>query len=454
MAYLMPEICCQPGDTEQFKSLCCQPTKQHLDTWLLDQKIGFKTTSQGFDPCAISLTPWRIKQRSFLHLQNISRAVARTLVAASQDQQFLIDALADYHEENTLLQEFKRYLIRKPVTKAMPLTMSRQDFFLDIQGHWKLVESNAIAAGMGPFSEALQNLQSMYNPALKFATNPATQLQAKALFEAAQQLSQKTPPTIVFLVDPNEDNVFDQAKLAEQLRVLGARVFILDLIQAQARFTSRDSNLILDNQFRVDCIYFRTGYNLADYHQKRQNLTSFRYWFEQHKLVVAPSIAMQVASSKWLQMKLSETSVNRLVDKFGLSHFEATLANQAFNTDHRLIQDASQIKRYLESKHWILKTQNEGGGSIRDTLEYFDEQLKISPALLMKKIHSQLRKEKQVYYAERQLKTYLNTISELGIFNLGENLNYGGYLLRTKPSHQLETGIHQGGGLLDCLVLQ
>lgn len=448
--------CCPFFSSVAFGSLCCRPNKDYVNDWLAQQRLGFAHQEKSFSPCPVSLTPWKISGRLFANVRLTSKAIARLLVKVSEQNSFLNQSLADYQEQDTLLQEFKQYLLSKPKTRATPLTITRQDFLLDQDAQWKLVESNAIAAGMGPFSETLQQLQHIFNPAEKFAENPATYLQAKALVDSARQLNNRLHPTIIFLIDANEDNIHDQARLINQIEQLGATVEKLSLIEANTRLTSKDKQLVLDKQSVVDCIYFRTGYNLKDYLINNKNLLSLRYWFEQHDLVVAPSIAMQVASSKWLQMKLAQQTPSQLKTNFKLTREESELCFNALNLDYQVTQDLPQIKALLDSQHWILKTQSEGGGNVQNEIDISSlnlQNLQNAPYLLMQKIESRIRTEKMVYYTNGQLKQLAKTISEIGIFNLGENLEYGGYLLRSKPYHQLEAGVHHGGGLLDCVAL-
>lgn len=448
--------CCPFFSSVAFGSLCCRPNTDYVNDWLAQQKLGFAHQEKSFTACPVSLTPWKIPARLFTNVQLTSKAIARLLVKVSEQYSFLNQSLVDYQEQETLLQEFKQYLGNNPKIRATPLTITRQDFLLDQDAQWKLVESNAIAAGMGPFSETLQLLQHIFNPAENFAENPATYLQAKALVDSARQLNNQLHPMIIFLTETNEDNIYDQARLINQIEQLGASVKKLSLVEANARLTSQNKQLVLDNHAIVDCIYFRTGYNLQDYLVNNKNLLSLRYWFEQHNLVVAPSIAMQVASSKWLQMKLAQQSPSQLKASFNLTDEESVLCFNALNMNYQVTQDLSQIKALLNSKRWILKTQSEGGGNVQNEIDVSSHNLQDlhnAPHLLMQKIESQVRTEKMVYYTDHQLKQLPKAISEIGIFNLGEKLEYGGYLLRSKPYHQLEAGVHHGGGLLDCVAL-
>jgi len=133
---------------------------------------------------------------------------------------------------------------------------------------------------------------------------------------------------------------------------------------------------------------------------------------------------------------------------------QATLASNALASQYREADNKQQIKDLLATGQWILKTQNEGGGNV------FDEHSNLAEIdtekehyLLMEKINVQPRQDAVDTLNKQQLVQQDAVISELGIFTVGDDHDYGGYLLRSKAETVLEAGVHKGWGFLDSVAL-
>ncbi|WP_196140336.1 hypothetical protein [Aliikangiella sp. G2MR2-5] len=424
-------------------------------------RLGLAKNNQHFTPCALSLTPWELSERAFERAKNTAQALSRLLEKISQNSLFLSRTLSDFNDTSSLLFAFKKMHSKVDVTEtvATGVNLSRFDFLLDNNNQWRLVESNTIAAGMGPFSEKLSDLlvASGHIGARKIIKNNAICTQSRLLFQEAKKYSRDANPNIVFVVEANEDNRFDQAYLSNALKALGANVYYRTLKSIANKSISSDGRLYLKEGTGIDLIYFRTGYNLADYNIDNEQsgvLIEARNWIEQHHLAVCPSIAHQMASSKWIQLNLSEMNAQQLSTQFGLNRLDSEFARTALATQHKKIESNEQVQSLLKNGDWILKSQLEGGGTLLDSLEQPQAQkINLNSYFLMQKIHTQPRKLANVL-KEDTVDNITNVTSELGIFMLGNQHNFGGYLVRSKPSTQLETGVHRGGGFLDSLVFK
>ena len=445
------------------------PPAKIIAQWVEAERLGLKSETNNISPCAISLKPWQLSQNQFKDAVNTASSLSRLFNKVAQDKAFLINSLADFNDPLSLINALKTSLVSEQ-TQAINLNLSRQDLLLDNKGNWRLVESNSIAAGMGPFSEALINIQSKLslNHALEFAPNPATRKLAKAMYSAAKEVSGCRTPNIVFVVDNDEDNIYDHQRVANELNRFGAKVFRRSFKELSVQLSSKNERLQLQNKNLVDCLYFRSGYNLDDYVLKSGSSTSsdkdskshsfrklieLRQWIEKHQVVVAPSIAFQLSTSKWVQMKLARFSANQLKTQFKLTPGQAKLAQSSLASGYVIAKNHAQICSKLATNNWILKTQNEGGGNVFNrcsNLPPFD--FEKDQLILMEKIESVARKD-ILSLTRNKIKQYELVISELGIFTLGEQGQYGGYLLRSKPNEQLETGVHKAGGFLDCLAI-
>lgn len=412
-----------------------------------------------FSACSISITPWQISENAYLSALATAQALSALFRKVSCHHQFLTQALDDFVDESSLIFQLKANLLNRDKQLATGLNLSRQDLLLDKTQQWRLVESNSIAAGMGPFCEALREIQTSYleNPDSIFPQNPATGQIAKHLYDAAFKRFRNPQPLIIFVVTANEDNIHDQNKIAVALTNLGAQVVRKTLEQLSKELISNNQKQLLLEHKPVDCFYFRTGYNLSDYKSLKDNFSDFlnlRFWIEQHQVVVAPSCNQQLATSKWVQMKLSFLSVMQLAQLFDLKQAQAELAVKALNLKYIIPESLDEIDQYLTTGDWILKTQNEGGGNVADKNALkLTEQQPDAQFMLMQKIDTVIREDGLIAFSHNQFKKIPKAISEFGILTVGEKDQYGGYLLRSKSADQLETGVHQAGGVLDTLMI-
>ncbi len=432
--------------------------QSQLRELIREKKLGLTSDKDKFSHCSQSLSPWNLPEYQFQRVKNTASAISQLFNEASEDHSFLLENLADYQSSTGLLSQLKQIFIDTPKVTATHYNFSRQDFLLDKNHQWRLVESNSIAAGMGPFNETVIEIQKQLtnNQSINFADSPAISLQSNALVQVASKLRNHTNPLIIFVVEKNEDNIHDQMMLAEGIKHSGGRVQFRTLADLKKELVSEAGQIILKDYGLVDLIYYRTGYNLDDYIDEKgrfEKLLQLRAWIEQHQVVVSPSINHQISTSKWIQMKLSERSIAELSSRFHLTQHQATMAAIALDSQFLLPQSAEDIQSKLSSGQWILKSQNEGGGNVYDdSSDFNDYAAKGMDYILMKKINSIHRNEEVAVIQDNQLRTINSLVSELGIFTLGSEYQYGGYLLRSKHNNSLEAGVHKGGGLLDTIA--
>ena len=449
--------------TPPINKLTCKsadPLKLNLHQKFYQHKLGLLKNGT-FQPCSASLTPWVLPHDTFKHAVNTARALSQLFFNVSQHHQFLENALADFKVPTSLLAQLAKTLERQP--RARALNLSRQDLLADKNGDWRLVESNSIAAGMGPFCESLNHLldsdklfaQKKWENTTGFIDNPATQSLALTLFQNAQLIHGTGEPLIIFVVQADEDNIYDQLKLSRALQHLGARVIRRTFAELSGELKSFNNALIHPQLGRIDAIYLRTGYNLADYldEQSAKRFLNFRHWLEQHDLLVAPSISHQLATSKWVQMKLSQLEPSTRAQLFKLSTQQSHLVSDALNVKYKLPQHYNEAAFYLNSGQWILKSQNEGGGNVIDNPKHLTRDIQMDEYLLMERIDAAQRQTSTCVFQQGDIRCFTKVTSELGVFTLGDKHEYGGYLLRSKPAEQLEVGVHQAGGFLDTIRL-
>jgi len=506
---------------------------QHLQQGLLKQQLGLQSRD-GFMPVPVSLTPWRLNASQFALVQQLAQTLGQLQARASQQLDWLLDATAELANSATIPGQIWRTLQslrsagskvnqqlavnaglaahQEASTTQQPATqpdrnvpLNRHDFILDTQQQWRWVESNPIAAGMGPLNERylalLQqhlavsdagntnkagNTAASSNCTGSFADNPAIGQQARLLAEAAtanathaftqkannaslsgtaasgmalagmavSDIALNQHPLLLIVVDADEDNIFDQQLLCAAVQAHGVqvqRVTVAELLTAE--FTA-GHQLHWRGQ-RVDLLYWRTGYNPAA--ALDDTYWQFRRQLEQTLVSQCPTLAGQLVGSKWFQHQLTQqllTAPALLAQQFDMplsairQLSAAVLPSVAVST---LAMSAATA--LIEQGYWY-KTQQEGGGNVaRGT----DALAKLKTAdtadLLMAPIDAQIRPE-TLYSLRHGSPQHANAhITELGIFSVATKANYGGYLCRTKPANSHEGGVHRGTAVLDTVYL-
>lgn len=425
----------------------------HYPQLLQQQQLGLQDQDGQFRAVPVSLTPWRLSRELWQQVLNYSQLLSRLLWAVSRDMSWMTSQLSSLTTANLLSELIALPQAFSQISQAVPIM--RHDFLLDCHGQWRWVESNTIAAGMGPLNQQLVQLLSRDYPRL--APNPAISEQAVALYQAAMALRQRfqgNSVVIVFVVEPEEDNIFDQQLLQRALQDYGAKVLRLTLYQLTQTRVNSFNRLQLGGGDEVDLLYYRTGYNRSDYNSTAE--LNLRSKFQQVALVQCPDLPLQLAGSKWIQAGLSQLllSCDPLLLRWGLNHTGIKQLRKVVMPLIPLSQlQPAKVQAYINNG-WILKSQHEGGGSVwcgadaRKQLSKLDDSL-----VLMAPVDSYIRTETVQLLRHGSLFSQQATVSELGIFSVGTNHHYGGYLLRSKAAGQLAGGIHRGGAVLDTVII-
>ena len=432
---------------------CITAEPKQLQAQLQQLQLGLLDANQQFQPAPVSLTPWQLSPQQWQQAQQLSQLLGRLLLAASQDRQWLQQALQGLPATNL----FSRLAaLPQALNPALPpVPVMRHDMMLDNSGQWRWVESNTIAAGMGPLNQQLGRLPALAYQQL--AANPA--LQQQALFAAATALRQQydsAMPVIVFVIEPAEDNLFDQQLLQQALQQLGARVQRLTLQQLTLAQLSRHNRLQLHSGDEADLVYYRTGYNHSDYASAAQ--LALRATLQQAALLQCPDIPLQLAGSKWVQAALSTLLLSGQHEKllsWGFNPAQCTRLRQAVMPMYALTAANTSQTLHDIANGWLLKSQQEGGGGIWRGDDATQQLLAHahSGLMLMAPIQHQLRTEPVWLLRQGKLSCQLATVSELGVFSVGIEHHYGGYLLRSKAAGELAGGVHRGGAVLDTIAL-
>jgi glutathione synthetase len=293
---------------------------------------------------------------------------------------------------------------------------------------------------------------------------------------------------ILFVVQPNERNIFDQRPLEyELLQTHGIRVIrrTFDELEKVSRLSDDNRTLLIStgtawHPIEISVVYYRAGYAPTDYPSHRQFET--RKLIERSRAIKCPSLALQLAGSKKVQAVLSRPGV---VESFLLSdRWQSISQDNPHPFTSKTVDELKDSwmemwgleerdgveKARRDAPSLVLKPQREGGGNnvyklnipaFLDKLPEREKEAWIAMAL----IH--VPKGIQNFLVRTGVDIVKsNVVSELGIFGwalfgyddtksrkLRLDEGSGGYLLRTKGEDSDEGGVATGFSVLDSIIL-
>ena len=364
----------------------------------------------------------------------------------------------------------------------------------------KQVEFNTISSSFGGLSSLVASLHSELltfppckpngypaHPLLKSnlpPNNPAVETLSAGLATAHKaygppKSSTAIPLCILFVVQANERNIFDQLALSRQLtsvhRIPVFRVNSSEILQRTSISPSNPSRPLLYSphdpsvQFEVSTIYLRAFYSPSDY--KSPADWEARFHLERSAAIKCPTVLNQLSGCKKVQQVLAEPTGPDHLSSF-LSQLDPKLVSrlrETFAPQYDLSSNGRgrelALNTELAANH-VLKPQREGGGNNiykteipRFLLSMPESEWKswvlmelIQPPAEAKNVA--LRSDGEVLQG--------HVIGELGIYgtilwdnNTGKisHNEQGGWLMRTKGKDVNEGGVATGFSSLDSIIL-
>jgi glutathione synthase len=310
--------------------------------------------------------------------------------------------------------------------------------------------------------------------------NPATANMANAIASATRQiaagLDDNSEPGFLMVVQENEDNLFDQRLLERHMQSLGIRTYRRTFRELHRQLsTGPGHSLQLEGYGNIHAVYLRAGYQYQDYiatdldtRRCCDALRATRIFIERHRVAVNATFAQQLATSKRMQLHLSQGG-DVLLQELGFSREESQALSAVF-AQMQVVDDnsADQFRNEANSANWVLKNQGEGGGHClfdRDILLRLDAMTPddYQAWVLMQRLRPTGREQTTLVVRDGQAQKVQGLVSEIGIFtaHLGDQAlptgdprpGHIGYLVRSKPADVTEGGVHSGLGALDSLFV-
>ncbi len=445
-----------------------------------------------------SFTPCPIPAAVLAQLESTAPLLGRLTQALAEDAQLLQDVHAPLACADPFFAEMlstHRALHSQPgQVLRVPLLVQRSDFMVDANVGPRLVECNSIAAGMAPFGERMGSLHEYLQRRWprEYARlhtvapgalhpNPATANMARAIANAAQsiatELGDQGPLNFLMVVQDDEDNVFDQRLLENQLRSLGLRTHRRTFRQLHQQLSSGpNQSLQLEGCGTLHVVYLRAGYQFQDYiatdldtRRCCDALLATRMFMERQRVALNATIAQQLATSKRMQLQLAGDD-GSLLQRLGFDHAERGALQSILAPMRSVTGDsATRLRDDGDLSEWVLKNQGEGGGHCLfdlDILHRLDTLRESDYAAwtLMQRLHPAGRDKDTLLVRDGRARVVQRLVSEIGLFSahLGsaalptDDLRPGhiGYLVRSKPPLVTEGGVHSGFGVLDSLFIE
>ena len=403
-------------------------------------------------------------------------------------------------------------------THEHALGLFRSDYMLDAATDTiKQVEFNTISSSFGGLSSRVADLHtellSYPSPAVPLIPhlpsnsgasredslpppNKAIETLAAGLATAhkaygASKSSPALPLCIIFLVQPDERNIFDQLALSSHIHahhnIPTFRLPTTDVLTSTTISTTHPSRPLIyhpphpsHQPYEVTTVYFRALYAPTEY--TIPDIWSARLHLERSAATKCPSILLHLSGSKKVQQILTSTVPVDVLSSFLPTTAQATIASlrSTFMPQFALDTEGLQLARDpVASQNYVLKPQREGGGNniYRDAIPPFLGSISESQYkgyILMELIHPPKSAHNTVLRSDGEVVSG-DVVSELGIFGCclwklgagkheGENEDKrgeveilhnteGGYLLRTKASGSDEGGVAAGFSSLDSVLL-
>ncbi|EME30421.1 glutathione synthase [Galdieria sulphuraria] len=375
-----------------------------------------------------------------------------------------------------LYKETVQHFGRQP--QPYQLGILRSDYFIDVlkeKSTLKQIELNTIASSFAALGQRVAEWHQV----------------ARSLFDKSQANDGELPPIrnvqnfveamkeahtiyddaesrILFVVQPNERNTYDQEmirwELWKQFGIKSLRRTLRE-IEEQVDHSRLPEKLILvscNERIPISVVYFRAGYSPDDYPSEQEwNARKIIEWSDSIK---CPSLGLHLVGMKKIQQVLSEPGE---VEQFLQDRPEdAALVRSCFAEQHSMEPSVQQFAVELAQAHpndYVLKPQREGGGNNL----YGDRMLQLinraskeelSGYVLMKLLRP---KDYSNYLVRNGVASFGKCISELGIFGIflssDDNeliINRSmGHLLRTKWTRQEDGGVAAGNAFLDSPLL-
>ena len=459
---------------------------EEMIMYLYTHGLIIKSKTNGVNHIPIMLTPSPLPKDIYDKIYFYQIAFNKIIIRLSNDQKYLEEILNPIAEKDEFVRknlEISKKLVNYEHKQKIKLGIFRNDYLFDkVQNFLLFTEYNTIASSMGTFSDRLKKFYSYFSEKYpdifkkyKDTIIPIDSYDnidkfAESMVEAIKLgfPNQYKDSIIIFVIQKNETNVFDQCSISDDLynkyKIATKRLTLNEIKKNCVQ--DELGNLTIDGKL-ISMFYFRSAYSESDFQDEES--WQGRELIELSTAIKVPDINTFLTTFKVFQYELSKSHVikhycdNELIINDILRFFGGIYYIRDMN-DEAKKELFSKIKS--DPTKYILKPMREGGGNniYGDKLTQLIPEEGNEPGDLLKisvivdKIDSAvhesivLRNEKiSVQNSISEFSIYGIVLSNENIFILNKSTSF---LVRTKNKDEIEGGIMEGAGAVDlpCLV--
>ncbi|KAJ7374658.1 hypothetical protein OS493_004999 [Desmophyllum pertusum] len=437
--------------------------------------MGAKDCCHTVEHAPFTLLPTPFPKRLFTQAKDVQKDFNLLVHQVSQNHEFLKEALQGTIEVDTFTAKiFEIYEKTRKEGLSQPISLGifRSDYMLDGTDEEpenlaiKQVEINTIASsfgGLSPQMRGLHNflldLQNGPDPSNKekLPENTSASGISAGLVDAWKFYGNESA-VVMMVTSGGERNRFDQRWTQHLMRDFhpSARMIRKSFNDIGQTGELKDDKTLIVDGHEIAVVYFRSGYDPADYHSETDWNT--RLMLERSRAIKCPSAAFHLAGTKKVQQVLaSPGTLERFIsDEEVLNRIQSTFTG-LYTLDKGPEGDKTVQMAIADPDRFVLKPQLEGGGNnifgedIVKTLTETVDLKERSKFILMDKIQPPIAKN-YIVRAELDKPVLADVLSEIGCFGIlisrGDEVMVNrevGHLMRTKSTaHQMEELLQDG----------
>ncbi|ODV98155.1 hypothetical protein PACTADRAFT_47959, partial [Pachysolen tannophilus NRRL Y-2460] len=354
----------------------------------------------------VTLFPTPFPKKEFNKAIEVQKLFNVLYVNAVKDKNWfstILSDLANFDPEFTG-KLWKTYLKALDIGTVQKLSLGlfRSDYMVDSKnggtGDLKQIEFNTVSVSFGGLSSKVGELHKYLNATGDYQNNGGQYYQADeelSISESCQKLAEAlsqgdyyyngqikgdTNTVILFVVQPNERNCFDQRLLEYALlKTHGIKSIRLTLEEIGLKtFTDKETKklYIKETNAEISVVYYRSGYSPNDY--PTQACWDSRLDLEISKAIKCPSLSTQLSGAKKIQQLLTVEKIvrNFLSDEQDVSKIMDTFV-KIYPMDDSKEGSIGKKLAFEDPLNYVLKPQREGGGNniYRESIPGFLENL-------------------------------------------------------------------------------
>ena len=471
-------------------------TEKTIPQYIIDEMIDYLYSNGliiknkegiGVKHIPITLYPSPIVKSFFDKIQFYQIAFNKIMDKISRDQQYIEQILTPISEKDEFIKKLLE--ISKKVStfenkQKIQCGFFRNDYMVDkVKKFIYQIEFNTIAVSMFSFSDKLKKFYSFFSnkypeiyerykdkeiPLEKKDVIPEF---SSSLIESIKLFSPENYKNtiIIFVVQENEKNVFDQRtienELYEKYNILSKR---LTLNEITKNCKVDEKGQISYEEKIISLFYFRAGYTPSDY--KDEESWKGREMIELSTAIKVPNINLFLTTLKVFQYELTKPDILKKYIN------EELISNDIirFFTKIYYLRDMDKEKQkelfnqITSNPHsYVIKPQREGGGN-----NYYDEKIipllpkddsepsdELLNSIIMERIEAPEYETLNLIDEKVIVNTINSEFSVYGVIISSDDKIYNinksvGFLVRSKDKNAGEGGVIHGSGCVDlpCLM--